>query len=170
MTTNSTTLTTSYVHSRVNSLIFAALALALGLTFPQLFHALGIGSNFLPMFLPTVLLALVVPLPFVVVTALITPLLNTLLFQMPPWSVTPLLTGELLVVGTAIVLLRRQFPSWIVVPAVLLVERFFLYGIALILPSSGIGSATILESYPGVLMNAVVGILVSFYIRSQVKE
>jgi hypothetical protein len=108
----------------------AAVVVALGLIFPLLFHALHLGHVFLPMYLPILAGAFLLPVRWAVAAGALTPLISCLVTGMPPLlpPVAVWMAVELAAMATLAAWLGRRWPSWTVVPVVLVLGRVVYLG------------------------------------------
>ncbi|MCX7983973.1 MAG: hypothetical protein N3A63_03610 [Bacteroidetes bacterium] len=143
-----------------DSLIFSALGVALGITFPQLFHNIGLGAAFLPLFLPIVLLSFLVPYFYLITLAMVLPLLNSIVFGMPPFPISLFLVAELLLTASLLYFLQKRLPTPVSIVLSLLIERTALYlFFSYVFCPQWTTPYAPLMSYPGVILNSALGIL-----------
>lgn len=140
-----------------DSLLFLALGFALGITFPQLFHHLGLGSTFLPLFLPIVLLSPFLPLGYLTIIAISLPLANSFIFGMPPLPIAFILIGELNILTLFMTYLLKKLSFYGSLVFSLILERTLMFCLAFFHILPGISTDSIFASYPGVIMNIVLG-------------
>ncbi|MBO5699051.1 MAG: hypothetical protein J6R79_03515 [Bacteroidaceae bacterium] len=97
-------MTSTLTFTHIRTYLLAALFVLGNVLLPQLCHLLPLGGLSLqPMFLLIVLATMLMGWQVALITALVSPLVNTMLFDMPTWTMLPLL----LIKGVSLVLLLR---------------------------------------------------------------
>jgi hypothetical protein len=110
----------SYDFKTAKTYLFALLFVAGNLILPQLAHLIPQGGlMFLPIYFFTLIAAYKYGLRVGLLTALLSPVINSLLFGMPPVAVLPLILVKSTLLATAAALLARQFGK-VSLPAILL--------------------------------------------------
>ena len=119
------------------------------------FSGANVGQQWLPIFYAPLIAALCFRPHVSLLAALCAPTINHFLFGIPPESMARLLTFELVVFNTIVILLQRRalFKCWQIIPAYLVTLFFALLMLGPV-PVPGIGNAllrSLTVSWPGLI-------------------
>ena len=142
------------------TLLLGALFIALGILFPVFFHMAGLGPVFLPMFYPLLLAGFLLPWPVALAVGISTPVLSTLITQMPPLFILPVMVveGAILTLFPALSRGRGWKGYFKTTLLTLLLDRIAVYALvwllapALHFPPRLTAAAAVLQGLPGCLL------------------